>query len=137
MLRRPKLDGFRALLAVSSGGKVSTRSRRQRPLARYFLEIVEAAGVLPAGVRLDGELGTVLTASVGAHPWPDTLSGSRFGQVAGDRVSYTQVEPALVVEFEHDSAWERGRFRHPTSFVRLRPDLAPANPSPGPQRDNR
>jgi ATP-dependent DNA ligase len=39
MLRRPKLDGFRALLTVSSGEKVSTRSRRQRPLARYFLEI--------------------------------------------------------------------------------------------------
>jgi ATP-dependent DNA ligase len=52
----PKLDGFRASLTVSRAGKVRLRSRRHRPLTRYFPEIVEAAGVLPPGVVLDGEL---------------------------------------------------------------------------------
>jgi hypothetical protein len=41
-----------------------------------------------------------------------------------------QAEPAVVVEFEHDSAWERGRFRHPTTFVRLRTELRPSDLSP-------
>lgn len=56
---------------------------------------------------------------------PETLPATRFGQLPGQRVSYTQAEPALVVEFEHDAAWERGRFRHATTFVRLRAELRP------------
>jgi ATP-dependent DNA ligase len=52
----PKLDGFRALLTVSSTGAIGLRSRRQRSLTPYFPEIIEAAAALPSGVRLDGEL---------------------------------------------------------------------------------
>ena len=55
-LYEPKWDGFRCL-AFRSGREVDLRSRNQRPLARYFPEIVEALAALDAGnVVLDGEL---------------------------------------------------------------------------------
>ena len=52
----PKWDGFRCL-AFRSGADVDLRSRKDRPLARYFPEIVE--GLLALGAErfvLDGEL---------------------------------------------------------------------------------
>src|SRR5437763_3371418 len=52
----PKWDGFRCL-AFRDGGEIDLRSRNQRPLARYFPEVVEALLDLeePRFV-LDGEL---------------------------------------------------------------------------------
>jgi len=50
----PKWDGFRCL-AFCSGGDVDLRSRHDRPLARYFPELVEALAGLPEAV-LDGEI---------------------------------------------------------------------------------
>ena len=54
----PKWDGFRCLAWVE-GDAIELRSRHDRPLARYFPEVVEAlrrglAG--PPGAVLDGEL---------------------------------------------------------------------------------
>jgi hypothetical protein len=92
------------------------------------LRVIGRTSSLPAAARI--ELGAVLTAPAGRHPWPETLPSSRFGQLPGQRVRYTQAEPALVMEFEHDSAWETGRFRHATTFVRLRSELRPADLSP-------
>lgn len=74
------------------------------------------------------ELGKLLTPPGGHHPWPATLPASRFGQLPGGRISYTQVEPTLVVEFEHDLAFEHDRFRHTTQFVRMRSELHPLDP---------
>jgi hypothetical protein len=88
------------------------------------LRVIGRTGTLPAAAQV--EVRAALTAPVGRHPWPDTLPPSRFGQLPGERVSYTQAEPALVIEFEHDSA-ERGRFRHATTFVRLRTELRPSD----------
>jgi ATP-dependent DNA ligase len=52
----PKWDGFRCL-AFRDGDDVDLRSRNQRPLARYFPEIVEALLALPEErFALDGEL---------------------------------------------------------------------------------
>jgi ATP-dependent DNA ligase len=51
----PKFDGFRCL-AFRSRGRVALQSRQQRPLGRYFPEIVDAVGELAADVVLDGEL---------------------------------------------------------------------------------
>jgi len=89
------------------------------------LSVIGRTGTLPAAAQV--ELGAVLTAPTGRHPWPETLPASRFGQLPGERIAYTQAEPDLVVEFEHDSAWERGRFRHATTFVRLRTELRPSD----------
>jgi ATP-dependent DNA ligase len=49
----PKWDGFRAL-AFCRDGDVDLRSRNQRPLARYFPEVVD--GLRPIDAVVDGEL---------------------------------------------------------------------------------
>jgi ATP-dependent DNA ligase len=55
-LYEPKWDGFRCL-AFRDGPEVDLRSRNDRPLARYFPEVVEALLALPAErFTLDGEL---------------------------------------------------------------------------------
>jgi ATP-dependent DNA ligase len=52
----PKWDGFRCLV-FRDGDQVDLRSRNQRPLARYFPEVVEALlGVPTTRFVLDGEL---------------------------------------------------------------------------------
>jgi ATP-dependent DNA ligase len=52
----PKWDGFRCL-AFRDGDEVDLRSRNQRPLARYFPELVRALRRLPLGrFVLDGEI---------------------------------------------------------------------------------
>lgn len=52
----PKWDGFRCI-AFRDGDSVDLRSRNQRPLARYFPELVEALIKLPARrIVLDGEI---------------------------------------------------------------------------------
>ncbi len=55
LLYEPKWDGFRCL-AFASGGAVDLRSRHQRPLARYFPELVSALGALRRPAVLDGEI---------------------------------------------------------------------------------
>jgi len=55
-LYEPKWDGFRCL-AFRDGDEVDLRSRNQRPLARYFPEVVEALLALrQSRFVLDGEL---------------------------------------------------------------------------------
>ena len=55
-LYEPKWDGFRCL-AFRDGDEIDLRSRNQRPLARYFPEIVEALlGLEERRFVLDGEL---------------------------------------------------------------------------------
>jgi ATP-dependent DNA ligase len=55
-LFEPKYDGFRCIL-FQNDDSVHLQSRRQRPLGRYFPEVIEAARLLP--IRrfvFDGEL---------------------------------------------------------------------------------
>ena len=55
-LYEPKWDGFRALV-FRSGSEVDLRSRNDRPLARYFPELVEAFLALPEDrFVVDGEI---------------------------------------------------------------------------------
>jgi ATP-dependent DNA ligase len=55
-LYEPKWDGFRCLL-YRDGETVELHSRNQRPLARYFPEVVSACRELPSSeLVLDGEL---------------------------------------------------------------------------------
>src|SRR3954471_17994616 len=52
----PKWDGFRCL-AFRDGDAVDLRSRHDRPLARYFPEVVEALRSVPeSSFVLDGEI---------------------------------------------------------------------------------
>jgi ATP-dependent DNA ligase len=50
-----KFDGFRCI-AHRRADRVALQSRQQRPLTRYFPQIVAALGQLDADVVLDGEL---------------------------------------------------------------------------------
>jgi ATP-dependent DNA ligase len=52
----PKWDGFRCLAFSAPAGETDLRSRNQRPLARYFPELVEALRALPRAAVLDGEI---------------------------------------------------------------------------------
>jgi ATP-dependent DNA ligase len=55
-LYEPKWDGFRCLV-FRTGDEVDLRSRNQRPLARYFPELVEAMLALPTDrFVVDGEI---------------------------------------------------------------------------------
>ena len=55
-LYEPKWDGFRALV-FRDGDELDIRSRHNRPLARYFPELVEGFRSLPSGrFVLDGEI---------------------------------------------------------------------------------
>ena len=88
----PKWDGFRCL-AFRDGDDLDLRSRHQRPLARYFPEVVEALRALPADpVVLDGEL---------------VLPGRGFGALMGrlhpaaSRVQRLAAEqPAVYMAFD-------------------------------------
>src|SRR6185369_159257 len=73
------------------------------------------------------ELGTLLVPPQRTHPWPERIPASRFGQLPGDLVDYTPTEPLLVVEVDADVCFEAERWRHATTFRRVRGDLHPAD----------
>ncbi len=85
------------------------------------LQVVGSTGDLT--IRQQRSMAPLLTPANADHPWPDDLSEGRLGHFGNRRVPITKVEPTLVVEVSADSAFERGRWRHITTFVRPRPDL--------------
>ncbi len=71
-------------------------------------------------------IGAVLRAPAGAgHPWPEVLPRSRWGGRPAEPLAYTRVRPEVMVELVVDPAMDGPRWRHPATFVRLRPDLHP------------
>ena len=55
-LYEPKWDGFRSIL-FRDGDEIELGSRKERPMTRYFPELVEAARAeLPARCVIDGEI---------------------------------------------------------------------------------
>jgi ATP-dependent DNA ligase len=91
----PKWDGFRCL-AFRDGDEIELRSKANKPLARYFPDVVEALGALGASrFVLDGEI---------VIPFADRLS---FEQLllrihpAASRVQRLAAEaPALFIAFD-------------------------------------
>src|SRR3954449_1029224 len=80
-----------------------------------------------------------------APPPPDRASVAgaaaplQLGRRPAEPLAYTRVHPDLVVELVVDPAVDGPRWRHPASFVRLRPDLhatdlAPTAPAVAPIR---
>ncbi len=60
------------------------------------------------------EIGALLRPPHGAHPWPEQISSSKFGQLPPEPVLYTQTEPAVVVEVDADVCFQLDRWRHTT-----------------------
>jgi ATP-dependent DNA ligase len=68
-----------------------------------------------------------LTPAGPGHPW----TGVRFTTVWGrEPLEPFLVEPDLVAEISADTAVDRGVYRHPVRFVRVRLDQAPADVTP-------
>jgi ATP-dependent DNA ligase len=75
------------------------------------------------------ELGALLVRPQRAHPWPERIPASRFGQFTAEPIDYTPTEPVVVVvvEVDADTCFELERWRHVTTFLRVRGDLQPAD----------
>lgn len=59
------------------------------------------------------------------HPWPQPLPASWSGQFQHpEPLSYIQVEPAIVVEINADTAFEHRRWRHRVHLHRARVDMS-------------
>jgi len=67
-------------------------------------------------------LSAVLTTAGVDHPWPASVTATRFGG-ARDRVALTRVDPTVIVEVAADAAREYGVWRHGLRSIRLRADL--------------
>jgi ATP-dependent DNA ligase len=87
------------------------------------LEVVGSTGELTRQQRSVTK--PLLNPAPVTHPWPDDLSEGKLGHFGKQRILITKVEPTLVVEVSADSAFEHGRWRHITKFIRPRPDLTP------------
>jgi len=99
-LFEPKYDGFRCIL-FRDGDAVNLQSRRQRPLGRYFPEIIDAARQLPIQrFVFDGEL------IIPDQPF-DTLQ-LRLHPAASRVQLLSRQHPAQIVVFDL-LADERGR----------------------------
>lgn len=99
-------------------GRMDAGGRRLRYVAR----------TAPLALSQRREVGRMLTAAHGTHPWPHPLPAAWIGQL--DRPEpqpYLQVTPLLVAEIVVDQAYDRGRFRHPVRHLRIRADLAPGD----------
>jgi ATP-dependent DNA ligase len=94
-------------------------------------ELVVVGRTSPLSPRQSAELAEVLIPAGDDHPWPERIGTGRFG---GGRLSVglTRVEPTAVVEVSADAALQAGVFRHPLRYVRIRPDLHPADVPPLP-----
>ena len=89
----PKWDGFRAIAFVD-GDDVDLRSRHDRPLARYFPEVVEGLRALePGRLVLDGEI--VLA---GAFDFPTLMARLHPARTRADRLAAES--PAAFVAFD-------------------------------------
>ncbi|TFV62568.1 UNVERIFIED_ORG: ATP-dependent DNA ligase [Bacillus sp. AZ43] len=118
---------------VVAGGVIGTVERPSQLVAGRYREgeLVVVGRSTPLSPRQSEELAAVLTPATGDHPWPERIGTGRFG---GGRLSValTRVEPTVVVEVSADAALQAGVFRHPLRFVRVRPDLEPADLPPMP-----
>jgi len=92
-------------------------------------ELVLVGRTGPLDPRQSAEVAAALDPAGADHPWPDRVGTGRFG---GGRLSVplTRVAPTVVAEVSADAALTAGVFRHPLRYLRLRPDLSPADVEP-------
>jgi ATP-dependent DNA ligase len=95
MLYEPKWDGFRCVV-FSDGDEVELGSRKERPLTRYFPEVVEAArSQLPPRCVVDGEI------VIASGPGLDFEALLQRIHPAASRVNLLATEtPAMLIAFD-------------------------------------
>ncbi|MGY1785297.1 ATP-dependent DNA ligase [Geodermatophilus sp. SYSU D00698] len=116
---------------VLAGGVIGPVDRPSQLVAGRWRdgELVVVGRTGPLSPAQSAELAAVLTPAGDDHPWPERIGTGRFG---GGRLSValTRVQPTAVVEVSADAALTAGVFRHPLRYVRVRPDLRPADVPP-------
>ncbi|MFF0790378.1 ATP-dependent DNA ligase [Streptomyces spiralis] len=82
----------------------------------------------PVSLEAERQLAELLTPAGPGHPW----EGVRFTTGWGSHTSLdvTLVQPLLVAEIMVDTAQERGAWRHPVRFARIRTDVTTADVPP-------
>lgn len=83
------------------------------------LRLVAQSAPVPTTLRR--ELGRLLVPAGPGHPWTDARFRSGWG--SRDILRHRCVDPAQVVEFEADVAFDEGRWRHPVQARRVRADV--------------
>lgn len=68
-------------------------------------------------------LAELIRAPRGTHPWPTTREANRW---RSEPTELTLIEP-FVIEISADTARDEGVFRHSVRFVRVRPEMTPAD----------
>ena len=128
-------------------GKRAWKKYRQRASTEAIIGAVTGTATAPTGVllgRYDGQgrlryagrttplprpaaqaLAAQLTPAAGAHPWQGRTFSAGWGSREPLRVEL--VKPLLVAEVAADVSLAAGRWRHPVRFLRIRPDLSPAD----------
>jgi hypothetical protein len=94
---------------------------------------MRVAGVtVPLATMQAQQIGAVLEPYTGSDPWRGSprLSISGFGS---DPVPARAVDQTIVVEVQADTAFDRGRWRHPTRYMRNRPELSVGDLAPLPE----
>ncbi|MBT2401208.1 hypothetical protein [Streptomyces sp. ISL-100] len=83
---------------------------------------------VPLGPDAARQLAEHLQPAAPDHPW----TGARFSSSWGSRepLDVTLVTPELVAEVDADTAIDRGAWRNPKRFARLRPDVTVADVPP-------
>ncbi len=116
---------LRDTVEVIVGAVIGTPESAERLILGAYdsameLRIVGATGELSAPQRQ--ALREHLFSAV-EHPWPSEIPAGRLGHWGGGMQLVHPVEPTLVVEVSADRAFDHGRWRHLTRYVRARPDL--------------
>jgi ATP-dependent DNA ligase len=112
----PKWDGFRALI-FKDGDEIDIQSREQRPLSRYFPELLDALRAqLPARCVLDGEIVIVTD-----HGLDFDLLQLRLHPAASRVAMLAKQTPSSVVFF--DLLAEGGRDLRANTFEDRRAEL--------------
>jgi ATP-dependent DNA ligase len=108
MLYEPKWDGFRCVV-FRDGDEVELGSRKERPLTRYFPEIVEAAKAqLPPRCVVDGEI------VIASGPGLDFEALLQRIHPAASRVNMLATEtPAMLIAFDLLAVGDRSLMERP------------------------
>jgi ATP-dependent DNA ligase len=116
---------YRHTVEVIVGAVTGTLTRPDRLVLGLYRdgELHVVGGTSPLSDVQQRTLAPLLVAAGDEHAWPDVIGGGYIGHWGGDKIAVVRVEPNVVVEVAADTAFEHGRWRHVTSFVRPRPDL--------------
>ena len=124
MLYEPKWDGFRCVV-FRDGDEVELGSRKERPLTRYFPEIVDAArGQLPPRCVVDGEVVLIRNGELDFEALLQRIhpAASRVNLLASET-------PAMLITFDLLALGDRSLMDRPLAERRAALDEALATAS--------